>query len=148
MINRLAAATVLIAAGSAGADPQLLGLCSVLEEARCASSTSWSVEKTTSTPILDGTANAPARFTIKVTEGLTATAISVRGVVTLTGLIPGGTAVAMAGLGFCLWLLSTRTFTQAWILAALIVAGWLLGRIARGKQGAGRRGVESPRGME
>ena len=44
--------------------------------------------------------------------------------------IPAGTGVAMAGLGFCLWLLSTRTFAQAWILAAMIVAGWLLGRVA------------------
>jgi amino acid transporter len=44
--------------------------------------------------------------------------------------IPAGTAVAMVGLGFCLWLLSTRTFTQAWILGALIVAGWLLGLLA------------------
>ncbi len=44
--------------------------------------------------------------------------------------VPAGTAVAMAGLAFCLWLLSTRTFTQAWILAALIAAGWLLGLVA------------------
>ena len=44
--------------------------------------------------------------------------------------VPLGTGVAMAGLGFCLWLLSTRTFAQAWILAALIVAGWLLGLVA------------------
>ena len=48
--------------------------------------------------------------------------------------IPGGTVVAMSGLGFCLWLLSTRTFTQAWILAALIAAGWLLGLLTRRKQ--------------
>ena len=47
--------------------------------------------------------------------------------------IPGGMAVALLGLGFCLWLLSTRTFTQAWILGALIVAGWLLGLVARRK---------------
>jgi len=44
--------------------------------------------------------------------------------------IPAGGAVAMVGLGFCLWLLSTRTFAQAWILAAIIIAGWLLGRVA------------------
>jgi basic amino acid/polyamine antiporter, APA family len=44
--------------------------------------------------------------------------------------IPAGTGIAMVGLGFCLWLLSTRTFTQAWILVALIVAGWLLGLVA------------------
>lgn len=44
--------------------------------------------------------------------------------------IPAGTGVAMVGLGFCLWLLSTRTFVQAWILVAIIVAGWLLGLVA------------------
>jgi APA family basic amino acid/polyamine antiporter len=44
--------------------------------------------------------------------------------------IPGGTAIAMAGLGFCLWLLSTRTFTQAWVLGAIMVAGWLMSRLA------------------
>ena len=44
--------------------------------------------------------------------------------------IPAGTGVAMAGLAFCLWLLSTRTFTQAWILLVLILAGWLLGLVA------------------
>ena len=31
--------------------------------------------------------------------------------------------MAPLGLLFCLWLLATRTFTQAWILAALVVAG-------------------------
>jgi APA family basic amino acid/polyamine antiporter len=44
--------------------------------------------------------------------------------------IPGGSAVAMVGLAFCLWLLSTRTFTQAWILVAMMVAGWLLSLLA------------------
>ncbi len=45
--------------------------------------------------------------------------------------IPGGTAVAVVGLGFCVWLLSTRTFTQAWILAAMMAVGWLLSLLAR-----------------
>jgi APA family basic amino acid/polyamine antiporter len=44
--------------------------------------------------------------------------------------IPGGTGIAMVGLAFCLWLLSTRTFTQAWILVAMMVAGWLLSLLA------------------
>jgi len=44
--------------------------------------------------------------------------------------IPAGTAVAIAGLVFCMWLLSTRTFTQAWILGAMMLAGWLLGLVA------------------
>ena len=40
---------------------------------------------------------------------------------------PPAPAVAVVGLGFCLWLLSTRTFTQAWILVALIAAGLAAG---------------------
>jgi amino acid transporter len=35
----------------------------------------------------------------------------------------GGPVIAVLAIGFCLWLLSTRTFEQLWILAALIVAG-------------------------
>jgi APA family basic amino acid/polyamine antiporter len=37
--------------------------------------------------------------------------------------VPGGPLVAAVGLLFCLWLLSTRTFEQGWILVALVVAG-------------------------
>jgi hypothetical protein len=36
----------------------------------------------------------------------------------------------MVALAFCVWLLSTRSFAQARILAALIVVGWLLGLVA------------------
>ena len=45
--------------------------------------------------------------------------------------VPAGDAVAAVGLAFCLWLLSTRTFAQAWILLALMAFGWLLGLAAR-----------------
>ena len=31
--------------------------------------------------------------------------------------------IAVLAIGFCLWLLSTRSFEQLWILGALIVAG-------------------------
>jgi amino acid transporter len=41
-----------------------------------------------------------------------------------------GTAVALCGLAFCLWLLSTRSFAQAQILVAMIAVGALLGRLA------------------
>jgi APA family basic amino acid/polyamine antiporter len=44
--------------------------------------------------------------------------------------IPAGTTVATVALAFCVWLLSTRSFAQARILVALIVAGWLLGLVA------------------
>lgn len=47
--------------------------------------------------------------------------------------IPAGTAVAVVALGFCVWLLSTRTFTQAWILAAIMIIGWLLSLLGRRK---------------
>lgn len=47
--------------------------------------------------------------------------------------IPGGTVIALVGLGFCVWLLSTRTFSQAWILGAMIVVGWLLSLLSKRK---------------
>ena len=47
--------------------------------------------------------------------------------------IPAGPAVAVIGLAFCVWLLSTRTFAQTWILGLMIAAGWLLGLLSRRK---------------
>jgi hypothetical protein len=41
--------------------------------------------------------------------------------------------VAVVGLGFCGWLLYTRTFTQAWILLAIMAVGWVLGAVTRGR---------------
>ena len=52
--------------------------------------------------------------------------------------VPAGTAVAVMGVGFCLWLLSTRTFTQAWILLAIMAVGFLLWAVARA-QGRGAK---------
>lgn len=43
--------------------------------------------------------------------------------------LPLGGWIAPAAIAFCVWLLSTRTFTQAWILLAMMAAGvalWLL----------------------
>lgn len=37
--------------------------------------------------------------------------------------LPAGPVVAMLAIGFCVWLLTTRTFEQLWILLALIAAG-------------------------
>jgi hypothetical protein len=34
-----------------------------------------------------------------------------------------GPVFAVLGIGFCAWLLTTRTFEQLWILVALIAAG-------------------------
>ena len=47
--------------------------------------------------------------------------------------VPAGTAVSLVGIGFCGWLLSTRTFTQAWMLLALMAVGWALWLAARSK---------------
>lgn len=44
---------------------------------------------------------------------------------------PGGVATAVAGIVFCLWLLSTRNLAQAWFLPVVLLAGglvWLLMR--------------------
>jgi APA family basic amino acid/polyamine antiporter len=40
--------------------------------------------------------------------------------------VPAAAVVAPLAAGFCLWLLATRTLTQAWITAALVAAGALL----------------------
>ncbi|HYD51436.1 MAG TPA: APC family permease [Gemmatimonadaceae bacterium] len=48
--------------------------------------------------------------------------------------LPGGPFVAALGVGFCLWMLTTRSLAQAWPLGAIVAAGvvvWLLGRSAR-----------------
>jgi basic amino acid/polyamine antiporter, APA family len=37
--------------------------------------------------------------------------------------LPHGRVIAVLGIAFCVWLLATRTFTQLWILLAIIVAG-------------------------
>jgi len=54
--------------------------------------------------------------------------------------VPAGAAVAVAGIGFCAWLLSTRTFTQAWILLAIMAVGWALWAATR----AGARRADGP----
>jgi amino acid transporter len=45
--------------------------------------------------------------------------------------LAGAAAIAPAGFLFCAWLLTTRTFTQAWILAAMILVGFALWASAR-----------------
>jgi amino acid transporter len=39
---------------------------------------------------------------------------------------PGGPALAVAGILFGVWLLSTRRLDQAWFLPAVVAAGWLV----------------------
>ena len=38
--------------------------------------------------------------------------------------------IAPVAIAFALWLLSTRSFKQAWVLALLMASGWVLGRAA------------------
>jgi APA family basic amino acid/polyamine antiporter len=45
--------------------------------------------------------------------------------------LPGARLVAPAAMIFCLWLLGTRSFTQAWMLLVLMAAGSLLRRVCR-----------------
>src|SRR5207244_3397471 len=58
--------------------------------------------------------------------------------------LPAGTVVALTGIGFCLYLLGKRTFTQAWILLAIMAVGWVLGAAARGQRRGGARGWPRP----
>lgn len=49
--------------------------------------------------------------------------------------VPGGYAVAVTGIAFCAWLMTTRSLEQAWFLPAFMAAGaawWLLARSRRG----------------
>jgi amino acid transporter len=50
--------------------------------------------------------------------------------------LPGGAVIAPVAIAFALWLLSTRTFKQAWVLAVLMAVGWGLGRLARRSRAA------------
>lgn len=38
---------------------------------------------------------------------------------------PGGSVTAVAAIVFCLWLLTTRDISQAWVLPLILVAGWI-----------------------
>ena len=76
-----------------------------------------------------------------VTYGLVAASLLVfrrRGEAAPGFSLPGAKVVAPAALAFCAWLLSTRTFTQAWILLAMMAVGvalWLVS--ARGARRGG-----------
>lgn len=73
--------------------PPLLGVCSALVEARCTSTSGWSVAQTTTTPHLISPASAPVDFTVTVTEGPTRHSLDARAGVRLSGMSPSGTQV-------------------------------------------------------
>jgi amino acid transporter len=46
-------------------------------------------------------------------------------------MLPAGRWLAMVGIAFSVWLLSTRSFGQAWLIVSIIVAGAVVRRSAR-----------------
>jgi len=75
-----------------------------------------------------------------VTYGLAAASLLVfrRGGAPAGFHLPLAWIVAPAAIAFCVWLLSTRTLTQAWILGAMVAAGAVLWLVSAGRgQGAG-----------
>ncbi len=48
--------------------------------------------------------------------------------------LAAGGPISLAGAGFCLWLLLTRTFSQAWVLGVLVLAGVALFLIGHRRQ--------------
>ena len=47
---------------------------------------------------------------------------------------PGGPALAVVGIVFCLWLLTTRSLAEAWLIPAIVVSAmavWFASRNAR-----------------
>jgi len=65
-----------------------------------------------------------------LTYGLTCVALLVfrrRGGAPEAGFrVPGALLVAPVAIGFCLWLLVMRPLNEAWVVAALVVAGAIL----------------------
>jgi APA family basic amino acid/polyamine antiporter len=53
--------------------------------------------------------------------------------------LPGGTLIALGGIAFSVWLLSTRNATELWILLAIVIAGATLFMMAT------RRGISARR---
>jgi len=47
----------------------------------------------------------------------------------------GGGALAVIGMAFCVWMLSTRSFAQAWPLVAIVAVGFLLFEMGRRRHG-------------
>lgn len=49
-------------------------------------------------------------------------------------LVPGGPVISLVGIGFSTWLLSTRSFSQAWTLVAIMATGVVFWRFRDGWQ--------------
>ncbi|MDQ3082905.1 MAG: amino acid permease, partial [Gemmatimonadota bacterium] len=52
--------------------------------------------------------------------------------------VPGGRGVAVIGIAFCLWLITTRSLAQAWFLPVVMAVGaatWALAEKARKRDG-------------
>lgn len=55
--------------------------------------------------------------------------------------VPGGPAIALTGIAFCLWLLGTRNLAQARSMIAIMAAGALLWLLARRRNAPGATGI-------
>jgi basic amino acid/polyamine antiporter, APA family len=55
--------------------------------------------------------------------------------------LPGSTIIALGGVAFSVWLISTRSSTELWVLFAIVAAGVLF----RGFRTAARPGISAPR---
>lgn len=90
---RIALSLGVVLAASASASDDLIGLCSAVENAHCATTTSFAVQEAALTPTLVSPLAAPAQYQITVTEGATAQVLTLTDVLTLDGLIATGTNV-------------------------------------------------------
>jgi amino acid transporter len=54
-------------------------------------------------------------------------------------VLPGGTNFAIVGIVFSVWLLSTRSFAQAWMIGGIVLAGALVRWMARRARSAQRQ---------
>lgn len=56
-------------------------------------------------------------------------------------LLPGGIALAVVGIAFTLWLLSTRSMAQAWIIGTIVATGFVVWSLARRGRAASERAL-------
>jgi basic amino acid/polyamine antiporter, APA family len=57
--------------------------------------------------------------------------------------LPGGTIIALGGLSFSVWLLTTRSSTELWLLLGIIVVGAVFVRTARARMARARRSISA-----
>ena len=90
---------------------------------------------------------AIARLTVFASTCAALIALKRKGGPTPAFQLPGGTVIALGGLSFCVWLLTTRSSTELWILLGIIVVGAVFVRTARARMArvrtAARRSISA-----